>query len=98
MNDRPAASGLCVWASTKYSASCRNVMRIGRPISRRLLQAQDVLHVIEAGFLADDPSGGAECTLGEGFAAGSFVGQFQPLAGVGEDYRVVAYDISTADG
>src|SRR4051812_23166338 len=67
---------------------------IGAPT---LLKPEDILHVIEAGFLSNDPLRGAESAFGESFPAGGFMRQFQPLAGICKDNRVVANHVTAAN-
>src|SRR5689334_6872695 len=64
----------------------------------KLLQPQHVLHVVEAGGLVVGPEGGAQGAAGEGFAAGSFVGEFDALALRGVDDGVIADDVAAAHG
>lgn len=56
------------------------------------------MHIVEAWGLGMSPEGGAESPIGKGFAVGSFVGEFDAFAWGGEDHRVIADDIATADG
>src|SRR5439155_8453889 len=45
----------------------------------RPLKPKDILHVVQSGFLTDDPLSGAEGAVSEGVAAGGFVSQFEAL-------------------
>lgn len=43
-----------------------------------------MLHGVEAGFLAENPLGGAEGAVGESVSAAGFVGEFKAFSGSGE--------------
>ena len=61
-----------------------------------LLQAEDILHVVESGRLLFEPESGPHRAGGEGQPRGRLVGEFDPLAIGGEDHRVIADDITAA--
>src|SRR6266705_2072741 len=69
-------------------------MRTGSFTARGSCQSQHSLHVVDAGFLADDPPGGAQGAVGEGLPAAGFVGQFQSFAVRGKDDGMVADDVA----
>jgi len=65
--------------------------------SPRLFQAQHVLHVEQAVRLALQEAAGAQGAEGVGHAAGGFVGDFDALAGTGEQHGVIADDVAAAN-
>src|SRR5690242_17586707 len=62
-----------------------------------LFQAEHILHVVDPGLLFYDPLRGAKSAVGKGVTAGSFVGEFEPLAGVRKNDRVIADNIAAAN-
>ena len=75
------------WLWEIHSASEIEAMR---------LETKDILHIVEAGCLLSGPLGGAEGAVGEGFAAGGFVGEFKAFTSTGVDHSVIADDIAAA--
>src|SRR5438270_10960488 len=76
---------------------CRTRWRAGAPTSRRgeggvSAQSQHILHVVEAGRLADEPFGRAHGTTGEDLTAGRPVTELEALADGDEADRVLAGD------
>lgn len=43
-----------------------------------------MLHGVKAGFLAENPLGGAKGAVGKGVSAAGFVGEFEAFSGRGE--------------
>lgn len=63
-----------------------------------IVEAENVLHGVEAGFLAENPLGGAEGAVGESVSAAGFVGEFEAFSGSGEQDGVIADDVAAAQG
>lgn len=61
-------------------------------------EAQNILHVVEAGGFVCQPESGADGTGREGHATGGFVGELEALAICSVHDGVVAHDIATAHG
>src|SRR5471030_3291349 len=64
---------------------------------RILTQIEHVLHVVEARLASVQPQGGTHRALGEGHATRSLVRDLQSLAFTGEQHRMIAHHISTAN-
>ena len=62
------------------------------------MKAEDVLHVVEAGWFTVGPFSGAEGAASKGVAAGGLVGQFDTFTDGGVDDGVISDDVSSADG
>ena len=60
------------------------------------LESEDVLHGVKAGFLAENPLGGAKGAVGKGVSAAGFVGEFEAFSGSGEQNGVIANDVTAA--
>ena len=60
------------------------------------VQAQDILHAVNAGSLADHPIRGPKRSLGKRVATAGLVGQFDPLPHRGEEDGVVSHHIAAA--
>lgn len=61
-------------------------------------KSENVLHGVEAGFLAKNPLGGAEGAVGKSVSAAGFVGEFEAFSGSGEQDGVVADNVAAAQG
>src|SRR3990167_84871 len=70
----------------------------GKHFLSHSLQPQHVLHAIEALFLFDQPPGGAQRAARKGIAAVGAVDEFDPLAQASENHRMIAGNISGANG
>lgn len=57
-----------------------------------------MLHGVEAGFLAENPLGGAEGAVGKSVSAAGFVGEFEAFSESGEQNGMIADDVAAAQG
>src|SRR4051794_34264133 len=73
------------------------IERSGRLRTRRAsFQTEYVLHVVDAGFLADDPLGRTQSTSCENSAIARLVSQLHAFAKRGKHDRVIADDVTAA--
>src|SRR3982750_1794002 len=63
----------------------------------KLLQAQNVLHVVETRGLTVRPGCRSQSAAREGLAARSFMREFHALSLCGVNYRVIAHDVAAAN-
>lgn len=68
----------------------------GPESARRLFQAKDILHIVEAGTGGRQKFHRTQRAPGEGVAAGSLVGEFHPFAVNRENDGVVAHHVAAA--
>lgn len=61
-----------------------------------IVEAENVLHGVEAGVLTENPFGGAEGAVGESVSTAGFVGKFETFSGGGEQDGVIADDVAAA--